>query len=247
MTREDVVSDDQQYGRQVLLDRLQRAQEKIDRAVERRPGRAGVELVAVSKTHPVEAMEVLYEAGVRSFGSSYVQEWQEKVDSLPDDIRWHFIGRLQSNKAKYVANRVAMVHSVDRKSLAKKLHRRLEEPVDVLLQVNLGLEDSKGGVAEEDLVGLMELVAGYPKLRIRGLMGMPPYSADPEHSRPYFRRLRQALNSLREVAQKRFPGRAEELTELSMGMSNDYEVAIEEGATIVRLGTALFGRRSYEH
>lgn len=246
MKRERNVNENEQYDVAILRDRLDVASKKISRAVERRGGDDDVELVAVSKTHPVEAIEALYGAGVRSFGASYVQEWEAKAEALPDDIRWHFVGRLQSNKAKYVADRVAMVHSIDRKSVAKKLNRRSEEPVDVLLQVNLGQQDTKGGVAPEKLKDLMDLVAGYSKLCVRGLMGMPPYSDDPEDSRPYFRRLRQALASLRVYVEEEYPERLEALTELSMGMTNDYEVAIEEGATIVRLGTALFGPRNYD-
>ncbi len=240
------MSNEEQYGPDVLRKRLACVRDAIAEAKDRRDGDEDVELVAVSKTHPVEAIEVLYEAGVRSFGASYVQEWEEKARRLPDDIRWHFVGRLQSNKAKYIADRVAMVHSIDRKSVAKKLHRRCEQPMDVLLQVNLGQQETKGGVGPEKLGDLMDLVAGYPRLRVRGLMGMPPYRDDPEDNRPHFRTLRRALVELRATVEERFPERLGELTELSMGMTNDYRVAIEEGATIVRLGTALFGRRSYD-
>lgn len=234
-----------QYEARQLLERLQTVQARIDAALARREGDDDLELVAVSKTHPRVAIETLYEAGLRSFGESYVQEWEAKKEALPDDIRWHFVGRLQSNKARFVADEVAMVHSVDRKSVAKQLHRRASAPVDVLLQVNLGNQDTKGGVVTDELAPLFERLARYDNLRIRGLMGMPPYADDPEASRPYFRRLRQALVQLQEMVAQDYPERRPMLTELSMGMSNDFEVAIEEGATIVRLGTIIFGKRDY--
>lgn len=235
-----------QYAPEVLERRLKAVREGIERARMSRDSDADVEIIAVTKTHPVEAIERLYELGLRRFGASYVQEWQQKAGQLPEDIEWHFVGRLQSNKAKYVADEVAMVHSVDRKSVSKKLDRRTSGPVDVLLQVNLGMQATKGGVAADELEELYDLVAGYSNLRIRGLMGMPPHAEDPEESRPHFERLRRALASLRDYAADSHPERAGELTELSMGMTNDYEVAVEEGATLVRLGTALFGPRDYD-
>lgn len=232
---------------EALQRRLEEVQRRVEEAIARR-GSEGppVELVAVSKTHPVEAIRVLYEAGILSFGESYVQEWEEKAPLLPEDIRWHFIGRLQSNKARFLTDQVELIHSVDRKSLMRALQRRSENPVEVLLQVNLGMQKTKGGVAFEDLERVMEQAANYPNLRVRGLMGMPPYAEDPEASRPYFQRLRQGLEELQGFVERRFPERREELTELSMGMSNDFEVAIEEGATIVRVGTVLFGERRYD-
>ncbi len=236
-----------QYSKESMQRRLRDVRTRIERAVDHREhGEGEVELVAVGKTHPVEAMQQLYNAGVRSFGASYVQEWQRKAPRLPDDIRWHFIGRLQSNKAKYIADEVDLVHSVDRKSVSKRLNRRSEEPMDVLLQVNLGDQPTKGGVKSDKLEGLMDLVANYPKLRVRGLMGMPPYSEDPEDNRKYFRELRRALGRLQDYVEQKYPDRREGLEELSMGMTNDFEVAIDEGATIVRVGTALFGPRSYD-
>ena len=240
-------STDDQYAPETLRERLRDVRRRIDRAVEQRKyGDGDVELIAVSKTHPVEAIETLYDSGVRSFGASYVQEWEDKVDELPDDIRWHFVGRLQSNKAKRVADRVAMVHSIDRKSVTKKLAKRCDEPMDVLLQVDPAGQDSKGGVAPEGIENLMDLVADYPALRVRGLMGMPPYVDDPEDNRPHFRRLRETLHRLQEYVESNYPERREGLEELSMGMTNDFEVAIEEGATMIRLGTALFGKRDYD-
>ncbi len=240
------VSDESKYSPELLRERLAGVREKIDGAKKRRDVEGDVALIGVTKTHPPEAIRVLYEAGLRAFGASYVQEWEAKYPQLPDDIDWHFVGRLQSNKAKYIADRVIMVHSVDRKSVMKSLHRRCEEPVDILLQVNLGMEASKGGVPSDEIEALMERTLNYPRLRVRGLMGMPPYRDDPEDNRHHFRALRETLERLRDTVEERDPYRAKLLTELSMGMSNDYEVAIEEGATIIRLGTALFGPRSYD-
>lgn len=243
---ETEVSNDQ-YAPQALRERLEEVRKRIDRAVaDRAHGEGDVELVAVGKTHPVEALQVLYDAGVRSFGASYVQEWEQKVEQLPDDIRWHFIGRLQSNKAKYIADRVQMVHSIDRKSVSKKLNKRCDEPMDVLLQINLADQETKGGVVPEKVHDLMDLVANYPRLNVRGLMGMPPYADDPEDNRQYFRRLRQTLARLQEYVEENYPDRREGLDQLSMGMTNDFEVAIDEGATIIRVGTALFGPRNYD-
>ena len=234
---------DDQYAPEALRGRLKRVRARIDEAVERRGEGAAVTLVAVTKGHPPEAIEVLYDAGVRHFGASYVQEWQDKVEAVPDDVKWHFVGRLQSNKAKYIADRVAMVHSADRNSVLKKLDRRSQSAMDVLLQVNPAMEPSKGGVALDDLEDLMDLAARYSGLRVRGLMGMPPFSDNPEDSRPYFRKMRRALEQLQDYVDEHYPGRRADLEHLSMGMTNDYEVAIEEGATIVRVGTALFGPR----
>lgn len=241
-----MVDQREQYQKEALLKRLDDVRRRIDDARERRGGDAPVELVAVSKTHPVEAIKVLYDAGIRSFGESYVQEWQDKAQALPDDIDWHFVGRLQSNKARFVADSVALIHSVDRKSVAKALNRRSDEKVNVLLQVNLALQDTKGGVAAEKLPQLFDLVSRYEGLQVRGLMGMPPYADDPEDNRIYFRRLRKALSDLQDYVERKYPERREILSELSMGMSNDFEVAVEEGATIVRLGTILFGKRVYD-
>ena len=229
-----------------MQDRLTRVRERIEAAKKNRDSTDEVRLVAVSKTHDVEAMKVLYDEGVRSFGESYVQEWQEKVDEMPSDTEWHFVGRLQSNKARFLADRVRLIHSVDRKSLKKALNRRGEGRIDVLLQVNLGLQDTKGGVALEELEKLMDRATHYPGIRVRGLMGIPPYSSDPEETRPYFQRLRQALEDLQGYVEGHHGEHRAALTELSMGMSNDFEVAIEEGATIIRLGTALFGQRDYD-
>lgn len=232
--------------RELLTSRLDEVEARI-RAACKRAGRerTDVTLIAVSKTHPIEAIEVLAELGVRDFGESYVQEWQEKAGELEDGVRWHFIGGLQSNKARFVAGDVALIHSVDRKTLVKALARRSDEPVDVLLQVNISGEDSKGGVEPEALNDFYASVVAREALRVRGVMGMAPYADDPEEARPYFRRLRELYEGLVAYARDHAPQRAEELREISMGMSGDFEVAIEEGATLIRVGSALFGERNY--
>ena len=234
------------YDEATLVQRLEDIQERIDEALSRSDVDQDVTLVAVSKTHPTEAMEVLYAQGLRDFGESYVQEWEDKYDALPADIRWHFVGRLQSNKAKYLADKVHRVHSIDRKSVTKKLARRSSGMESVFLQVNLADQDSKGGVAPEKLHDLYDLVTHYGNLEVVGLMGMPPYADDPEDNRPHFRHLRELMISLQDYVADAYPDRRQVLRELSMGMSNDFEVAIEEGATVIRVGTALFGERNYD-
>ncbi len=193
---------------------------------------AGVTLVAVSKTQPAEAIREAYAAGQRDFGENYAQEWREKADALADlaDLRWHFVGGLQTNKVKYLAGRVHLVHAVDREELARELSRRFGQKgavARVLLEVNTGGEATKGGVAPADAPALAAAVRALPGVDLRGLMCMPPPEDDP---RPHFRLLRALRDRLG-------------LADLSMGMSADWEVAIEEGATIVRVGTAIFGAR----
>lgn len=212
-----------------------------------------VTLVAVSKTHSVEAIRALYDAGQRVFGESYVQEWQEKRELLEGagcgDVVWHFIGHLQSNKAKYLADEVALIHSVDRKSVLKRLQKRSREPVDVLLQVNVGNQSTKGGVASNAVIDLIKTAREFADIRVCGLMCIPPYVSNPEDNRGHFRQMRQTFERAREWlgAQEDGDEASANFRHLSMGMSGDFEVAIEEGATHVRVGTALFGARDYDN
>ena len=200
-----------------------------------------VRLVAVSKTKPAAMIEMAAAAGQRLFGESYAQEFAAKADEVQPPVEWHFIGGLQTNKVKYLAGKVNLIHSVDRLPLAEEINRqwaKIDQVVDVLIQLNLAEEETKSGTGEADLEKLLRRVAELPHLRIRGLMALPPCLADPEEVRPFFRRLRQ----LAEMMTKRnIPG--VEMAELSMGMSHDFEVAIEEGATLVRVGSAIFGER----
>jgi pyridoxal phosphate enzyme (YggS family) len=212
-------------------------------AAARRAGRdpAQVRLVAVSKTVGLEALREAVAAGQRLFGENYLQEALEKITALGPEAEWHFIGHLQSNKAKAAVGRFALIHSLDRLSLAEALEKaaaRLGTVQGVLVQVNLAGEASKSGVAPEAAAELLQALKRFPHLRVMGLMTLPPFFPDPEAVRPYFRALRELRDRLK--AQ----GLADTgLPELSMGMSGDFEVAVEEGATLIRVGTALFGPR----
>jgi pyridoxal phosphate enzyme (YggS family) len=223
-----------------IAKRLSDVRARIARAAAR-AGRdpASITLLAVSKTKPASAVAAAWSAGQRAFGENYAQELVEKVDALAlDGIEWHFVGRLQTNKAKFVAPRVAMVHAVDGARLATELARRAETrpaPLEVLVEVNVGGESSKGGVAPADLGPLLALVEQQASLRLRGLMAIPPPVESAEQSRPFHRALRMLRDD---------HGGPSRLPVLSMGMTDDLEVAIEEGATIVRVGTAIFGARS---
>ena len=202
---------------------------------------ASVRLVAVSKTHPAASVVVAAAAGQEIFGENYVQEFAAKAAAVEVPVIWHFIGSLQSNKVKYLAGRVAMIHSVDRLSLAEELDQqwgKLGKSLEILIEVNLGAEDSKGGTSASATIALVERIALLPHLQICGLMSLPPFLDDPEAVRPYFRRLRELAE---EIAACNIAGVT--MRELSMGMSHDFEVAIEEGATLVRVGTAIFGAR----
>ncbi|MEK2644101.1 YggS family pyridoxal phosphate-dependent enzyme [Bdellovibrio sp. BCCA] len=201
-------------------------------------------ILAVSKLQPESKIRSLYHEGQRLFGENYVQEALEKMDHLQDlpDIQWHLIGSLQKNKAKLVVGKFALIHSVDSLALAETLSRQCENKnvtQNILIQVNLAKEETKGGFDKESLLKSWQTLAELPHLNIMGLMTMPPLTETGVEVRLYFRELRQLLMELRsETNLKRHP-----LTELSMGTSHDFKVAVEEGATIVRLGTILFGER----
>lgn len=214
-------------------------------AAARQAGRdpAGVRLVGAAKTVPVARLRPVVAAGLAIVGENYLQEAKAKIAALDLPVAWHFIGHLQSNKAAAAVQLFDLIHSVDRLSLAQALDRaaaRFGKVQDILLEVNIAGEASKSGVAPEGLTDLLRACAALPHLRVRGLMTMPPWRPDPEEVRHYFRRLRQARDRLQDL---NLPG--VELVELSMGMSDDFLVAIAEGATLVRLGTALFGPRTH--
>lgn len=217
-----------------LAERLEAVKARIRAAA----GRAGrdpetITLIAVSKRQPASAIREAYALGVRDFGENYAQELRDKAAELADlsGLRWHAIGPLQSNKARYVADVAHAFHALDRESIAGALvKRRGERPLDVFLEVNLAGEASKGGVAPEALPALHEAIATHPTLRIRGLMALPPLGEDPEDVRPHFQRLAVLAGE-------------RGLSGLSIGTTADFEVAIEEGATHVRVGTAIFGPR----
>lgn len=219
-----------------------RIQERIAAAAERAGRRANdITLVAVAKTFPAEAIREAYAAGVRHLGENRVQEWESKQPLLADlAVTWHLVGHLQTNKARRAARLFHTVDSLDSIELARKLNAAAEEPgkrLTVLIEVRLAPEETKHGVEPDGLAALAEAVLQLPHLDLRGLMAIPPFFEDVEQVRPYFHRLRE----LRDGTERRLGCR---LLELSMGMSHDFEVAIEEGATQVRLGTALFGPRA---
>lgn len=202
-----------------------------------------VHLVAVSKLQSVDAISAAHSAGQLVFGENYVQELVDKVPQLPPDICWHFIGSLQTNKVKYLAGLTGLIHSVDRISLAREIDRHWSKTgnaCNILIQVNISGETTKSGTTVDDTLQLIREAAQLEHVRIKGLMTMPPFYDEPERARPYFRQLRLLAQ---QITAEKIPGVAME--ELSMGMSGDFEVAIEEGATLVRIGTAVFGERSY--
>jgi pyridoxal phosphate enzyme (YggS family) len=218
--------------------------EQIDRAAAA-SGRDPEEitLVAISKTFPVEAISEAADAGLRRFGENRVQEAEPKINSLVASraLEWHLVGHLQSNKAKRAAQLFEVIHSVDSIKLAEKLSQscvELEKSVAVLIQVNLGLEQTKFGARSEQVEEIVDQVARLPGLRLDGFMTIPPLFENPEQSRPFFAQLRE----LRDRIESAHPGSLGR-KHLSMGMSHDFRVAIEEGATIVRIGTAIFGNR----
>lgn len=224
---------------ETIQDRVLRVQDRI-RAATARAGReaSSVTLVAVSKTVPVEAIRQAIEAGITILGENRVQEARDKIAALPGRVTWHLVGHLQTNKAKLAVSLFDMIQSLDSLKLAQMLDRYGREAgraVHCLIEVNLGGEAQKSGTSEESVRPLLDAATHLPFVRIEGLMAMPPFLPEPEQIRPFFRRLRTVRDKL-EVEGFRLPV-------LSMGMTHDFEVAIEEGATMVRLGTAIFGPR----
>lgn len=210
--------------------------ERIAAAAERSGRSAGdVRLIAVGKTFPAEKLMELYRAGHRDFGENRAQELTEKVPSMPSDVRWHFIGPLQRNKVRLVRPAVVLLHSMDRPSLAEAWLKGPAVPPPVLVEINVGEEPQKAGVLPGDAAPFVERLFDLG-IDVRGLMAIPPRVERPEEARPHFRRMAALLDGLR--------ADHPEMRELSMGMTEDFEVAIEEGATLVRLGRAIFGPRN---
>lgn len=227
----------------MIVDNYNKVLEDIRQAC-RRVGRSPQEvtLIPVSKTKPVSDMMELYDYGIRCFGENYVQELCQKMDTMPDDIEWHMIGHLQRNKVKYLIGRVAMIHSVDSIRLAEQIQKECEKNsccVDILVEINCE-EDSKFGFSFDEAAGLIEEMAKFKNLRIRGLMTSAPYVENPEDNRKFFQKMRQLCV---DITNKNIDNISMDI--LSMGMTNDYIVAIEEGATHVRVGTGIFGNRQY--
>ena len=227
-----------------IAENLKSIRERIEKAANR-AGRNPEEVKLLAVTKEVDAERIIEAArcGVDTFGENYAQELRDKHDvvekSLGKKIKWHFIGRLQRNKVKYVLDKAELIHSLDSLSAAEEISKRAEKlgiKALVLLEVNIGEEEAKGGIRPEQVEGFMAELGRFPHIAVEGLMTMPPFFDNAEMARPYFKQLRQ----LRDKLQARFP----DLRELSMGMTGDFEIAIEEGATIVRIGTAIFGPRS---
>lgn len=202
-----------------------------------------ITLIAVSKTKPVSLLEDAYHAGVRDFGENKVQEMCEKFEIMEKDIRWHMIGHLQTNKVKYLIGKTTLIHSVDSYKLACEIEKQAAKQdciMDVLIEVNIAEEESKFGLSEEEVIHLVKQIAQLPHVRIKGLMTVAPYVVDSEENRPFFRKIKQLSVDINNQNIDNVS-----MNILSMGMTGDYMVAIEEGATMVRVGTGIFGERNY--
>lgn len=229
----------------MITENLEKVKERIQKACAR-SGRnpEDVTLVAVSKTKPEEDIMELYRAGQRDFGENYIQELREKHDHLPKDIRWHMIGHLQRNKVKYIAEYVTLIHSVDSIELARTIEKEAvkhNRVIPVLIEVNVAGEESKFGVSLEEAPKLVEEISALPHVEVRGFMTSAPFVEDPEEDRPVFRSLHELSVDMN--SKNHNNGNVDVL---SMGMTNDFEVAVEEGSTMVRVGTAIFGKRNYQ-
>ena len=228
----------------MLKDRLEEVEERIQEAC-RRAGRdrSEVTLIAVSKTKPAEVLKEAYDLGIRVFGENKVQELTEKYEVLPKDIRWHMIGHLQTNKVKYIADKVELIHSVDSLKLAETIEKeaaKRNRTIDILVEVNVAEEESKFGLKVEEVIPFIEKVAGFSHINVRGLMTIAPFVDNPEKNRTIFADLQKLYVDIKKKNIDNV-----NVSILSMGMTNDYEVAIEEGATMVRVGTGIFGARNY--
>ena len=227
---------------------LARNLQQVNTNIERACAAAGrtpdeVTLVAVSKTKPVSMLQEAYDAGARVFGENKVQEIMDKYDQLPSDIQWHMIGHLQRNKVKYIIDKVAMIHSVDSLRLAQTIEQEAAKKnlvMPVLLEVNVAEEDTKFGLKVDEVLPLLEEISNFPHIQVKGLMTIAPFVENPEENRKVFRTLKKLSV---DIGAKNINNVT--MSVLSMGMTGDYQVAIEEGSTIVRVGTGIFGERNY--
>lgn len=228
----------------MIKDNLEIVEQNIQNACDRAGRkRSEVTLIAVSKTKPVSDIRQAMDCGITVFGENKVQEIKDKTEEIKEPLSWHMIGHLQANKVKYLPGRVCMIHSVDNVKLAQEIEKQFaktDEKIDVLIEVNMAQEESKFGLSAEEAPEFVKEICELPHLNIRGLMTIAPYTENPESNRQYFkglRELKERINSMN------LPGVL--MDTLSMGMTGDYEVAIEEGATFVRVGTGIFGERNY--
>ncbi len=223
------------------IEQIEREKEKIARSAGRNP--EDILLCAVTKTHPAEVLNETVEAGVTDIGENKVQEILEKYDHVRK-VNWHMIGHLQTNKVKYIIDKVCMIHSVDSMKLAAEINKRAEQHhlvMDILLEVNAADDPAKFGIQTDETEALVnEILEECPNIRVRGLMTIAPFAEDPENVRPYFRSMRSLYDKLSAIQHPRLDFRY-----LSMGMSNDWKVAVEEGSTLIRVGSAIFGARDY--
>lgn len=228
----------------MLKDQLQEVEKRIQAACDRAGRkREEVTLIAVSKTKPVETLQEAYDLGVRIFGENKVQELTAKYEALPKDIHWHMIGHLQTNKVKYIIDKAELIHSVDSLKLAETIEKEAAKHdliADILVEVNVAEEESKFGMKMEEVIPFVEKVSAFPHVRVRGLMTIAPFVENPEENRSIFADLHKLYIDIKKKNHDN-----DTVSVLSMGMTNDYEVAIEEGATMVRVGTGIFGARNY--
>ena len=228
----------------MVAENLAQVQKNIEEScgnVNRDPGE--VTLIAVSKTKPVEMLREAYDAGARVFGENKVQEIVDKYDHMPSDVKWHMIGHLQRNKVKYIVDKVAMIHSVDSFRLAETIEKEAAKKnvtVPILIEVNVAQEESKFGLKPEEVLPFIEQIASFPHIQIKGLMTIAPYVENAEENREIFRELKKLSV---DIAAKNINNVT--MSVLSMGMTGDYMVAVQEGATMVRVGTGIFGARNY--
>lgn len=228
----------------MLKENLAQVEKNIQRACDRAGrDRQEVTLIAVSKTKPVEMLQEIYDEGIRVFGENKVQELLDKYEVLPEDIKWQMIGHLQRNKVKYIIDKVDLIHSVDSIRLAESIDKEAEKKgviVNILIEVNVAKEDTKFGLMPEEVDDFIEQIKKLEHICVKGLMTIAPFVSDPEENRPIFARLRELSV---DIGKKNVDNI--NMSVLSMGMTNDYQVAIEEGATMVRVGTGIFGARDY--
>ncbi|WP_347994937.1 YggS family pyridoxal phosphate-dependent enzyme [uncultured Eubacterium sp.] len=221
----------------LVEENIKKACEKVGRDVNE------VTLIAVSKTKPYTAIEEALPTGVRDYGENKVQELCDKYEILPKDIKWHMIGHLQRNKVKYLVGKVFLIHSVDSIRLAEQIEKeyaKADEIANILIEVNMAQEESKFGITSEETEQLVREIAKFPHIRIKGLMTIAPYTDNPESNRVYFRNMKKLSV---DIENKNIDNVS--MSVLSMGMTGDYQVAVEEGATLVRVGTGIFGERNY--
>ena len=229
----------------MIKEQLETVESNICRACSKsKRNREEVTLIAVSKTKPVEDLKEAYACGIRDFGENKVQEIMDKYPQMPADVNWHMIGHLQRNKVKYIVDKTAMIHSVDSLRLAETIQNEASKhqvSVPILLEVNVAEEDSKFGLSVKDTLPLAEQISTFPNLQIKGLMTIAPFVENPEENRWVFRELKKLSV---DISEKNIDN--VDMCVLSMGMTGDYEVAIEEGSTMVRVGTGIFGSRNYQ-